>query len=168
MRRLIKLMFGLLCGTMLTACLETSTKTYEPQSQALDNRQARLHFIRHASVLSRIGAPDIKVDDKLVGELGVGTFFFVDRPAGMHKITVYGAMDSVGCQADVRIEPGMSYYFEMGPIVHTNMDGFNLSSMGITGQPIPCTKSGNSPYMFYSLDPAAGAAAIAKLKERSS
>jgi hypothetical protein len=62
----------------------------------------------------------------------------------------------------------MSYYFEMGPIVHTNMDGFNLDSMGITGRPIPCVKSGNSPYMFYSLDTAAGAAAVAKLKEPGS
>jgi len=166
--RALKSVVPLLCMTVLSGCLETSTTTYESQSQTLDGRQARLHFIRHPSVLSRIGAPDVKVDDKLVGELGVGTYFFVDRPAGTHKITVYGAMDSVGCQADVRVEPGMSYYFEMGPIVHTNMDGFNLNSMGITGQPVPCVRSGNSPYMFYSLDPAAGAAAITKLKERNS
>jgi hypothetical protein len=166
--RPLKSFIPLLCATVLAGCLETKTTTYEPQSQSLDSRQARLHFIRHPSVLSRIGAPDIKVDDNLVGELGVGTYFFVDRPAGTHKITVYGAMDSVGCQADIRVEPGMSYYFEMGPIVHTNMDTFNLASMGITGRPIPCVKSGNSPYMFYSLDSTAGAATIAKLKERNS
>lgn len=163
--RALRSVIPLICLTLLVGCLETKTTTYEPQSQGSDGR---LHFIRHRSVLSRIGAPDIKVDDKLVGELGVGTYFFVDRPAGTHKITVYGAMDSVGCQADVRVEPGMSYYFEMGPIVHTNMDGFNLDSMGITGRPIPCIKSGNSPYMFYALDPAAGAAAVTKLKEPGS
>jgi hypothetical protein len=166
--RVLKSAIPLLCMTVLAGCLETRTTTYEPQNQALDGRQARLHFIRHPSALSRIGAPDIKVDDTLVGELGVGTYFSVDRPAGTHKITVYRAMDSVGCQANVRVEPGMSYYFEMGPIVHTNMDSFNLASTGITGRPIPCDKSGNSPYMFYSLDPAAGTAAVAKLKERNS
>lgn len=166
--RSLKLIIPLLGMTVLAGCLETTTRTYEPQAQAFDGRQARLTFIRHPSVLSRLGAPDIKVDDKLVGELGVGTYFFVDRPAGTHRITVYGAMDSVGCQADVSVEPGMSYYFEMGPIVHTNMDSLNLASMGIAGRPIPCVKSGNSPYMFYSLDSAAGAAAVAKLKERNS
>ena len=43
-------------------------------------------------------------------------------------------MDSVGCEAEIRVQPGMSYYFEMGPIVRTNMDTFNIASMGVTGR----------------------------------
>jgi hypothetical protein len=73
-------------------------------------------------------------------------------------------MDSVGCEAEIRVQPGMSYYFEMGPIVRTNMDTFNIASMGVTGRPVPCR---NTPYMFYSLDATAGAGAVARLKARN-
>jgi hypothetical protein len=127
----------------------------------------RIYFIRHPSVLSRLGAPDVKVDGKLVGELAVGTYIAADRPAGPHMITVVGAMDSVGCEAEIRVQPGMSYYFEMGPIVRTNMDEFNIASMGVTGQPVPCRNRHNTPYMFYSLDATAGTAAVARLKARN-
>jgi hypothetical protein len=97
----------------------------------------------------------------------VGTYIAADRPAGLHTITVIGAMDSVGCEAEIRVQPGMSYYFEMGPIVRTNMDEFNIASMGVTGRPVPCRNRHNTPYMFYSLDATAGTAAMAKLKARN-
>jgi hypothetical protein len=44
------------------------------------------------------------------------------------------------------------------------MDGFIAESMGVTGRPVPCRYGESSQFMFYSLDPAAGAAVIAKLK----
>jgi hypothetical protein len=156
------------CALLLLQACAAQTTALDSQNQALDARQGRIHFIRHSSVLSRLGAPDIRVDGKRVGELAVATYIIADRPPGPHTITVVGAMDSVGCEAEIRVQPGMSYYFEMGPIVRTNADSFNLASMGITGQPVPCRNSHNTPYMFYSLDAATGAAAVAKLKARNS
>ena len=97
----------------------------------------------------------------------MATYIVADRPPGPHTITVVGAMDSVGCEAEIRVQPGMSYYFEMGPIVRTNMDTFNISSMGVTGRPVPCRNRHNTPYMFYSLDATTGAAAVAKVKARN-
>lgn len=152
------------CCALLLLQAGAAPTTALAQNQAPDARQGRIHFIRHSSVLSRLGAPDIKVDSKLVGELAVGTYIAMDRPAGPHTITVVGAMDSVGCEAEIRVQPGMSYYFEMGPIVRTNIDTFNVASMGVTGRPVPCRNRHNTPYMFYSLDATAGAAAVARLK----
>jgi len=155
------------CALLLLQACAAQTSFLESQNQAQDARQGRIYFIRHSSILSRLGAPDIKVDGKLVGELAVGTYIAADRAAGPHTITVVGAMDSVGCEAEIRVQPGMSYYFEMGPIVRTNMDEFNIASMGVTGRPVPCRNRHNTPYMFYSLDAAAGTAAVAKLKARN-
>jgi hypothetical protein len=145
----------------------TGTSALDAQNQTLDARQGHIYFIRHPSVLSRLGKPDIRVDGKVVGELAVATYILVDRPAGPHTMTVVGAMDSVGCEAEIRVQPGMSYYFEMGPIVNTNMDAFNIASMGVTGRPVPCRNRHNTPYMFYSLDATAGAAAVARIKARN-
>jgi hypothetical protein len=110
------------CAFLLLQACATQSIALESQNRAVDARQGHIYFIRHTSVLSRLGAPDIRVDGKLVGELAVGTYIAADRPAGSHTITVVGAMDSVGCEAEIRVQPGMSYYFEMGPIVRTNMD----------------------------------------------
>ena len=90
------------------------------------------------------------------------------RPPGPHRITVYGAMDSTGWQASMDPLPGTSYYLELGPVVVVNIDGFRLDSMGITGQSLPGPHGPNSPFMFYVLDPSAGAAAVARLPARSS
>ena len=155
------------CAVLLLQACAAQTTSLKSQNQALDARQGRIYFIRHPSVLSRLGAPDVKVDGKLVGELAVGTYIAADRPAGPHTITVVGAMNSVGCEAEIRVQPGMSYYFEMGPIVRTNMDEFNIASMGVTGRPVPCRNRHNTPYMFYSLDATAGTAAVARLKARN-
>jgi hypothetical protein len=163
-RAAVKFSPALLFLTVLAACSTAQTTTFEPQNQSLDPRLGRLYLIRHASVMNGYGAPPIKANGKPVGELAAGTYFVVDRPAGTHKITVYGVRDTVGCEADVNFQPGMSHYFELGPVVRTNMDGIIAESMGVTGRPVPCNPGSNLYYMFYSLDPAAGAAAVAKLK----
>jgi Protein of unknown function (DUF2846) len=160
---------ALLCLGLLTGCVETKTTTYEPQNRALDARQARLYFIRHPSTLNGFGAPPIKVDGKLVGELGAGSYFITDRPAGTHKLTIMDVRNQVSCESDVTIAPGMSYYFELGPQVRTNIDAINAAtSWGVTGRPIPCGYAELARMMFYSLDATTGAAVIAKLKERNS
>jgi Protein of unknown function (DUF2846) len=150
----------------LASCFQTTA--VESHVQPLDAHQARIYIIRQPSVLSSLGAPDIKVDGRLVGTLAVGSYLVVDRPPGSHRITVYGALDSVGFETEMAVGPGVSYYLELGPIVKTNIDGFRLDSMGITGQPVAGHGGPNSPYMFYSLDAASGAASVAKLPQRNS
>jgi len=164
LRAAVKFSPALLFLAVLAGCNTAQTTTFEPQNQPLDGRQGRLYLIRHSSVMSGYGAPPIKANGKLVGELAAGTYFVIDRPPGTHKITVYGIRDTIGCETDVSFQPGMSHYFELGPIVRTNMEGIIADSMGVTGRPVPCKSGHSSQFMFYSLDSAAGAAVIAKLK----
>ena len=160
---------GVACCLILLLGACASTTALEPQDQPPDTRQARLYFMRQPTFVGKLGAADIKIDGKLVGSLAAGTYFVADRPPGSHKITVYGAIDSVGSEADINVQPGISYYFELGPnAVRTNMDRFIYDSMGITGQPVPGRVGPNSPYIFYSLDATAGAASVARLKARNS
>jgi hypothetical protein len=146
---------------LLGACAQTTA--LEPQNRALDARQARLYFIRHPAILRQIGSADIKVDGKLVGSVATGAYLVVDRSPGPHKITVYGLIDPTGFETDIHVEPGKSYYFELGPIVRINIDTFTYASMGVSGKPLPGRFGANSPFMFYSLDATAGAASVARI-----
>lgn len=157
----------LFIAVLLTACSATSV-VIEPQNRQLNAGMARIFFIRHSSFLSRLGKPDIKVDDELVGSLAVGSYFVVDRPPGRHRVTVSAWLDPTDWQTSMDLQPGASYYLELGPIVRVNIDRVKLESMGITGQPLPGRFGLNSPFMLYILDPSAGAAAVARLRARSS
>jgi hypothetical protein len=114
--------------------------------------------------LRQIGTADIKVDGKLVGSLATGSYLVVDRLPGPHKITVYGLIDPSGFEADINVEPGKSYYFELGPILRRNIDTFTYASMSVTGKPVPGRSGANSPFMFYSLDATVGAASVARIR----
>ena len=166
MRRCYQIGVGYCLILLLAACANTTA--LEPQNQPLDTSQARLHFIRQPAILSTLGSADIKIDGKLVGSLAADSYIVADRPPGPHRITVYGPMNTAGFEADIQIEPRVSYYFELGPIVQRNIDLFKLDIMRITGRPIPGRYGANSTYMFYSLDATAGAASVARLKAQKS
>ena len=73
-----------------------------------------------------------------------------------------------GTQAEINVQPGISYYFELGPVVRTNLDAFQYESMGVTGQLVPSRPGPNSPFTFFSLDATAGAASVARIRIRNS
>lgn len=114
--------------------------------------------------MRQIGSADIKVDGKLVGALVTGSYLAVDRPAGPHTISVYGLIDQTGFEADINVQPGMSYYYELGPIVRMNIEVATYAAMRVSGQPLPGRPSSTAPFMFYTLDATAGAAAVARLQ----
>jgi len=144
------------------------TNALESQSRPHNSRQARLYFIRQPAILSKLGSADIKIDGASVGSLGASSYIAVDRPPGQHTISVFGPiLDSVGFEADIKLEPGVSYYFELGPFVHGTNDLISRSLMVTTGRPIRGRFNATTVYMFYSLDAAAGAASIARLRDRS-
>jgi len=161
-----KAFLALLAFTLLTAC--TQTTAFEPQNQPLDTHQARLYFIRQPAILSKIGGAEIRIDGKVVGSLATGTYIVADRPRGSHKITVAALLDSVATQAEINVQPGIPYYFELGPVVRTNLDAFQYESMGVTGQLVPSRPGPNSPFTFFSLDATAGAASVARIRIRNS
>jgi hypothetical protein len=165
MRRFYK--FGVACCLIMLLAACASTTAFEPQNQSLDARQARLHFIRQPTILSGLGSANIKVDGKPIGSLASGNYIVADRSAGTHTISVIDDF-STGFDAEIQVEPGASYYYELGPIVQKNIDLFKRDSMGITGRPMPGRAGFNAPFMLYSLDADAGAASVAKLRAKNS
>lgn len=152
---------------LLGACAKTTA--LEPQDQLLDARQARIYFFRQARSPTDVGgftAADISIDGRPIGSLAPGTTVYIvaDRPEGPHKIIVGRTGD--GFEADIQIEAATSYYFEIAPAVEMNVSQAKLDAQGIKGHPVAGHASGNSPFMFFSLDAIAGAGMITKLKAK--
>jgi hypothetical protein len=154
------------CVSLLLGACTAATVALEPQNRPPDPHQGRLYFIRSPNFMGKTGvANDIRIDGKLIGSLAASSYIAVDRPPGRHTIAIYGVRDPVGFETDIQIEPFVSYYFEVGLVVRTNLDGLSNEMMGNTGIPMPGRYGENTGLMFYSLDPSTGSALVARLRE---
>jgi hypothetical protein len=145
----------------------------ETQSSQKDTRQARIYFLREKGILGAMGgtaaAAEIKVDGKVVGSVTSGSYFFVDRPPGVHKLSVKTALAFMAYETDVQVDAGKEYFFNVG-VPRSGAPGtdlLNQSFSGGKGQQMPAQSplsGGFSGAAFYSLDPTTGAAEIAQLK----
>ncbi len=155
---------------LLAACAGTSA--VESQSKQRDARQARLYFLREKGIVGALGGPtkaaEVKVDGKAVGTVTNGSYIFVDRPPGSHQLSLENGV-SMAFETDVEVEAGREYFFNIG-VPSTGAPGqvlLNQAFAGGSGQPM--TPRSRLSYsfsgaMFYTLDPAAGAAALQSLK----
>lgn len=154
---------------MLAACAATSS-AIESQSRAKDARSARMYFMREQGVLGAMGGAvgaEVKVDGKPVGSVTNGSYIFVDRPPGTYKLSVQSGL-SMAFETEARVESGGTYYFNIG-VPKTGAVGQDLLNQAfaggqgqqMTGQPFSALMSAA---VFYRLDPATGAAEIARLK----
>jgi len=133
---------------------------------------SRLYFLRQKAVIGTLGgtvpAADIKVDGKKVGAVTNGSYFFVDRPPGLHQLSAENGM-TLAYETEVQVEAGKSYYFNLGTPGTGKMgqDLLNQTYAGGSGQqmrPQSLLSAGFSGVAFYNLDPLAGAAEIERLK----
>src|SRR4051794_25274194 len=80
----------------LTLCSCAGTSALESQTLQKDARLAQLYFLREKGVIGALGgstpAGEIKVDGKVVGAVTNGSYIFVDRPAGPHKLSVQAGL----------------------------------------------------------------------------
>src|ERR1700759_3422213 len=82
---------AVLCFALqLASC--AGTAALESQTSQRDARMARLYFLREKGLLGSLGgsaaATEIKVDGRVVGTLSNGSYIYVDRPPGVHKLSV--------------------------------------------------------------------------------
>ncbi len=154
----------------LAAC--ASTSALESQSKQRDPRLARLYFLREKGLIGAMGgrviAADVKVDGKPVGTLALGSYIFVDRPPGVHKLSV-GNKVSMAFEVEVQVEAGQSYYFNIGPMTKPGVlqDAMDHALAGGHGEPMQAQSplsAALSGVMFYRLEAAAGAAEIRSLR----
>ena len=62
-----------------------------------------IYFLRPMPVLGWATAPDIKLDDRLVGELSVGSYLVVSAPRGQHKIEVKGGPFGAAYESELQV-----------------------------------------------------------------
>jgi len=142
-------------GACATASLESQTKT-------LDQREARIYFLRDSTLLYFGGTPNLKVNGQEVGRVANGSYFFVDRPPGTYTVTLETPLTPGRFAAEVKLRPGAIYYVQVSPRV----ENYVISvSAGLVGQLIEAAVVENSgAYGLTPLDEKAGAALLQKLK----
>jgi hypothetical protein len=170
MGRLYRVVVALCVAVQLAACAGTSA--LESQSRQKDARLARLYFLREKGVLGALGGTtptaEIKIDGKAVGSVTNGSYIFVDRPPGGYKLAVQSGL-SMTFETTAQVEAGKEYYFNIG-VPQTGAFGtdmLNQAYAGGKGQQMPAQSplmNGFVGAVFYTLDPATGAAEVAQLK----
>jgi Protein of unknown function (DUF2846) len=170
MGQLRRAIIGFCVAFQLAACAGTSA--IESQSRQRDSRLARMYFLHEQGVIGALSATtpaaEIKVDGKPVGSVTNGSYIFVDRPPGLHKLSVQSGI-SLAFETEVQVDAGRAYYFNIG-VPRTGAPGMDLANQaygGGSGQQMRAQSplsSGFSGAVFYSLDPSAGAAEIERLK----
>lgn len=156
------------------AALAQPAKQPTAQAKPTGSRNARLYFLREKGIFGAMGgmaaSSEILIDGKSVGKVDMGTFFFVDRPPGVHKIASHMKMSMTDYEVEVPVEAGKTYYFGVGT-QRTGAIGQDLLNQAVAGSRGHQIRS-SSPFKsafagagLFRLEPAAGAAAIEKLKQ---
>jgi hypothetical protein len=97
----------------MTAC--TTSTALEPQNTTRISDTARLHFIRPSAFIGGGQAARVKINEKEVGSLGIGTHIHVDRPAGQYRVEVDHPFDFGKTELTVNITSEKEYYFKIFP-----------------------------------------------------
>ncbi|MCK1362710.1 DUF2846 domain-containing protein [Bradyrhizobium sp. 199] len=143
------------------------------QAKPTGSRHARLYFLREKGILGAMGglaaSTEILIDGKSAGKVDMGTFFVVDRPPGPAKIATRMKLAMTDYEIEVPIEAGKTYYFGVGtrrggaPV----QDLLNQAVSGSSGEQIRSSSPFKASFAgagLFRFEPAAGAAAIEKLK----
>jgi Protein of unknown function (DUF2846) len=121
MGQLHRVVIALCVALQLAACAGTSV--IESQSRQRDARLARLYFLREPALISAaIPSAEVKIDGTTVGSVASGSYFFVDRPPGLHKLSVQSGI-SLAFETEAQVEAGREYYFSIG-VPKTGMPGW--------------------------------------------
>ena len=124
-----------------------------------------MYFLRE-----KVGTPgaEIKVNGTPVGTVVGGTYFFIDRPPGMYKLSAATSL-SAAYEVETKVEAGLTYYYGVGvpQVGSIGMQLINHLTAGSSGQQMRSTSplmDGFSAAALYQFDAAAGAAVIGELR----
>jgi hypothetical protein len=147
-------------GLCLLLAMAASVAAQTPQGNAT------FYFMRSDGLIN-IGAPDIKIDGQIVGELSGGTYFVVSRRAGPHTIEVQPGGLAGGFTSELSAVPGQTYFIAISPNAIGGPGAQLMADLihGRAGTPMPGRQGFNASYIFYSFDAAQGRAEIVKLKK---
>src|SRR5262249_55194399 len=122
---------GLLLAIMTSASAATTKQGAAAAKPAQASGNATVYFLRPRGLMIPT-SPDIKLDGKVVGELGMGNYFVLNVPRGHHTIAVQGGFDG-GYESDLDAEAGKTYYVEIGPRGPNDAPGTQLIGRLMSG-----------------------------------
>jgi hypothetical protein len=159
---LVKVLIRLFVASGLPLLAACAAVSLESQTKTLDRGLARIYFLRESMYLAMAVAPSLKVDGQEVGQVGNGSYFFVDRPLGTHTITLETPMTPGRFAAEVNLRPGGVYYLRIAPRVESYLIG---AAAGVVGLLVEASVSENSgAFSLLPIDERSGAALLAQLK----
>ena len=94
---------------LLSACSATGPQYSEVASSipTLKSGDGRIYFFRSSSMMGAAIQPEIRLDGVVVGKSQPGSFFYVDRPAGVYSAT---ATTEVEARITVDLKAGETQY----------------------------------------------------------
>lgn len=118
-----KIVFVLFC-LLGNGC--TSSTALEPQNALRSADTARLYFIRPNTFVGVLQSMRITIDGKKVGNLGVGTYFYIDRPPGQYNVIIEHEYDLGKWEQTITAPSKNEYYFKIVP------GSISVTSVGTT------------------------------------
>lgn len=153
-----------LCWLLAIAASASAAPT---KPSAAGGGSATIYFMRPMPILGWDNRPDVRLDGKRVVELPVGSYFAARAARGAHKIEVQGGGIDGGTEMQLLVEPGKSYFIEIGAKGQPSPGGQLINRL-LTGNSMSAQQQGRGffgAYAFYVLDAEEGRARLAKLKK---
>jgi hypothetical protein len=94
-----------------------SGKSYQEMASSIapaPRTQGRIYFVRPADYVGAAIQPDIRLNDEVVGKSIPGGFFYVDRPPGDYKVSMFTEVEN---SVNFRLSAGETKYIEAHPSV---------------------------------------------------
>ncbi|WP_312017173.1 DUF2846 domain-containing protein [Bradyrhizobium jicamae] len=118
--------------------------------------------------LSAFCACEVKLDGELIGRVAIGTYVFVDRPAGRHQFVASEALFPGDTTYNFTTEPGRTYFF----LIRASERNASVSGVtmvgGLVGGVIASAATANAanpgPADFFALDEPAARTTLAELQ----
>jgi hypothetical protein len=167
MQRGVRILAGLCLAFVLAGCATPALTVSESQNKVRDSREARLYFIRPKTNTAMAVAPDVKINNQVVGAIPNGSYFFVDRPAGQYTIAIEQQIDFGRFEADIQIASGQTYYFEIlskPSYIPTGGGGVIVMQPRSVGTEAVKQRSLGGSFRLNTLDAVVAAAEMEKLK----
>lgn len=124
MKHLTNMLFCILLCLAGSAC--TSSTSIEPQNTLRNSGAARINFIRPSTLIGAFQSMRVTLNGTKLGNLGVGTHFYVDRPPGTYNVTIETEYDLGKWEQTIDVPYAKDYYFKIVP------GSLSISSVGTT------------------------------------
>jgi hypothetical protein len=160
-------------AVILTGCVTGSGSDYASLSQKIGAPkagQARIVVFREKQFRGSLdGGYDIKLDGEPMRPLRVGTYFYVDRPAGKHQMTCDVLMFPGTTHFDFAVQPGRTYYYVARDSARSDQLMGAQIGAGLVGYAVGAAMTSNSanpgPIDLIAVEEATARTAMAELQQ---